>query len=56
MKIILTSNLRLSNIPAEIRARLMDTLTFPNPKWLENERMGRWNRGTAKPKAKGVTH
>ena len=48
MKIIITNNLRLSNIPPEIRAKLMDTLTFPNPKWLENERMGRWNRSTPK--------
>ncbi|MGD2029105.1 MAG: DEAD/DEAH box helicase [Desulfobacterales bacterium] len=48
LKIILTNNLRLSNIPPEIRAKLMDTLTFLNPKWLENERMGRWNRGTPK--------
>jgi superfamily II DNA or RNA helicase len=48
LKIIITNNLRLSNIPPEIRAKLMDTLTFPNPKWLENERMGRWNRGTPK--------
>lgn len=24
----------------------METLTFVNPKWLENERLGRWNRGT----------
>jgi len=46
LKIILTNNLRLSNIPPEILAMLMDTLTFPNPKWMENERMGRWNRGT----------
>jgi superfamily II DNA or RNA helicase len=48
LKIILTNNLRLSNIPSEIRAKLMDILTFPNPKWLENHRMGRWNRGTPK--------
>jgi len=48
LKIIITNNLRLSNIPPEIRAKLMDTLTFPNPKWLENERMGRWNRSTPK--------
>lgn len=48
MKIILTHNLRLSNIPPEIRQKLTDTLTFPNPKWLENARMGRWNRGTPK--------
>ena len=24
----------------------MEKLSFPNPKWMENERMGRWNRGT----------
>jgi superfamily II DNA or RNA helicase len=48
LRIILTNNLRLYNIPAEIRANLMDTLTFPNPKWIENQRMGRWNRGTPK--------
>ncbi len=48
LKIILTNNLRLSSIPPEIRATLMDTLTFPNPKWMENQRMGRWNRGTPK--------
>ena len=48
MKIILTNNLRLSGIPSDIRAKLMETLSFPNPKWLENERMGRWYRGTPK--------
>jgi superfamily II DNA or RNA helicase len=48
LKIILANNLRLYNIPAEIRTQLIKTLTFPNPKWMENERMGRWNRGTPK--------
>jgi superfamily II DNA or RNA helicase len=48
LKIILSNNLRLFNIPPEIRTQLMETLTFPNPKWMENERMGRWNRGTPK--------
>ena len=48
LKIILTNNVRLFNIPPGIRAKLMETLSFPNPKWLENERMGRWNRGTPK--------
>ena len=32
-------------MPAELKQTLMGTLEFPNPKWLENERMGRWNRG-----------
>jgi superfamily II DNA or RNA helicase len=48
LNIILANNLRISNIPSEIRQKLIKTLTFPNPKWLENERMGRWNRGTPK--------
>jgi len=48
MNIILTNNIRLSNIPREIHRKLIKTLTFPNPKWMENERMGRWNRGTPK--------
>lgn len=48
MKIILANNLRLYDIPSEIRTRLMKTFTFPNPKWMENQRMGRWNRGTPK--------
>ena len=26
----------------------MERLSLPNPKWLENVRMGRWNRGTPK--------
>ena len=48
LKIILTNTIRLSDIPPEIWAKLTDTLTFPNPKWQENARMGRWNRGTPK--------
>jgi superfamily II DNA or RNA helicase len=46
MKIVITNNLRLSGIPSKIRTTLMENLCFPNPKWLENKRMGRWNRGT----------
>ena len=48
MKIILANNLRLYDISSEIRTRLMKTFTFSNPKWMENQRMGRWNRGTPK--------
>ena len=48
MKIILANNLRLYDIPSETRTRLMKTFTFSNPKWVENQRMGRWNRGTPK--------
>ncbi|MBW2193871.1 MAG: hypothetical protein JRF27_08810, partial [Deltaproteobacteria bacterium] len=43
MKIILTNNLRLHDIPPPFREMLMEKLRLPNPKWIENERMGRWN-------------
>jgi superfamily II DNA or RNA helicase len=45
LSIVLTSNLRLKGGPPELRLTLMQALEFPNPKWVENERMGRWNRG-----------
>lgn len=48
MKITISNNLRLTDIPSKLGATLMETLRFPNPKWLENERLGRWNRGTPK--------
>ncbi len=35
-------------IPPELKNVLMEKLKFPNPKWIENVRMGRWNRGTPK--------
>ncbi len=46
MKIILSNKLILRGVPAEIRQLLMKRLNMPNPKWIENERMGRWNGNT----------
>ena len=46
LTITLTNNLRLKNVPPDILAILTEKLEILNPKWLENERMGRWNRGT----------
>jgi len=46
--ITISHNLQLANVPAEIMEILTEKLEFLNPKWLENERMGRWNRGTSK--------
>ena len=48
MKITIQNNLRLSDVPQDLRHTLMEKLSFPNPKWMENQRMGRWNRGTPK--------
>ena len=46
--ITIINNLRLENVPPELSAVLTEKLEILNPKWVENERMGRWNRGTPK--------
>jgi len=48
VKVIIANKLRLSTIPEEIRTYLMEQMQFLNPKWIENNRMGRWNKGTPK--------
>lgn len=48
LKIKITHNLQLTGVPPQLMEILIEKLEFPNPKWLENERMGRWNRGTPK--------
>ena len=48
MKITITNNLRITEIPPELYRILVEDLEITNPKWLENNRMGRWNRGTPK--------
>ncbi len=46
--ITLTNCLQLKNVPPDILTALTEKLEFVNPKWLENDRLGRWNRGTPK--------
>jgi superfamily II DNA or RNA helicase len=46
MKIVIANYLRVYSIPEPLFALLQERLQFTNPKWLENHRMGRWNRGT----------
>ncbi|MCP4625746.1 MAG: DEAD/DEAH box helicase [bacterium] len=46
LTITITNNLRLKNVPPDLRKILIEKLEIVNPKWLENERMGRWNRRT----------
>ncbi len=48
MKAILSNDLRLTQIPAAMREELIRQLQFANPKYLENQRMGRWNHGIPK--------
>jgi superfamily II DNA or RNA helicase len=44
--ITLSNYLKAKNLPELFQSELTEKLTLVNPKWLENERMGRWNRGT----------
>ncbi|RJQ63082.1 MAG: DEAD/DEAH box helicase [Desulfobacteraceae bacterium] len=48
MRIAIENNLRLSGIPPEFRDTLTEKLTFTNPKYIENARMGRYNWKTPK--------
>ena len=48
MKIRISHHLRLSQVPEAILLELIGRLQFANPKWIENERMGRWNQGVPK--------
>ncbi len=47
-ELILKNRLRLRNPPPELSAFLKETLRFQNPKWTENERLGRFNQKTPK--------
>ena len=42
------NNLRITGLASEFRETLMERLTFPNPKYLENARLGRYNWKTPK--------
>ena len=48
LTITITNNLRLKNVPPDIFKILTERLQFLKPIWLDNEIMGRWNRGTPK--------
>ncbi|MBI9082665.1 MAG: DEAD/DEAH box helicase [Desulfobacterales bacterium] len=48
MHIRLSHHLRLRDVPKALYDTLVEKLTLANPKYLENARMGRWNRGVPK--------
>ncbi|MGB5984276.1 MAG: DEAD/DEAH box helicase [Desulfobacterales bacterium] len=45
LEITVDNFLRLRNLSGSLKDYLRDQLKFLNPKWVENNRMGRWNRG-----------
>jgi superfamily II DNA or RNA helicase len=48
LQITISNDLKMSYVPEAFKRELMEIFTVVNPKWVENERMGRWNRGTPK--------
>jgi superfamily II DNA or RNA helicase len=48
LKITIDSSLKLKVVPDDLMQLLTERFQMLNPKWEENERMGRWNRGTKK--------
>lgn len=48
LQITIDRSLKLNHVPADLLETLVERFQMLNPKWLENERMGRWNRGTKK--------
>jgi len=48
VKAVLSHELKLTQIPEVMRQELIHRLQFANPKYLENQHMGRWNKNTPK--------
>jgi superfamily II DNA or RNA helicase len=48
VKIVIAKNLKVSGLSEHLTNRLIQKLKITNPKWLENERMGRWNGNVPK--------
>jgi superfamily II DNA or RNA helicase len=48
VKVTISNQLRLHHLPEKIRSHLTQQMQMVNPKWEENNRMGRWNKGTPK--------
>lgn len=46
MKITVNRRLLVESIPPPLHRQLVETLTLPNPQWVEKQRMGRWLGGT----------
>ncbi len=46
MKLVLSNQLHIQNPDPELSRMVCSRLRFQNPKWEENERMGRWNQNT----------
>lgn len=48
LQVVIDRSLTLNRVPDPLLEMLVERFQMPNPTWLENERMGRWNRGVKK--------
>lgn len=46
MNITVSNQIQLNDVPSHLLKEVTSRLTFQNPKWIENDRMGRWNGDT----------
>lgn len=46
MKITISKSLTIENAPAPLFGEIRNHLILQNPRWIENEKMGRWNGNT----------
>lgn len=44
MRITVDTHGRLSEIPVNLERIITDKLTFQNPEWFDNQKMGRWQQ------------
>jgi hypothetical protein len=48
MQIVIDNKIQILDAPGEFIATVKERLTFPNPKWIENNKRGYWNGKTPK--------
>ena len=46
MKIILSNEIQIIEAPEPLVRKIRDTFTIENPRWIDNDRMSRWNGET----------
>lgn len=48
MKFTIDNKIQVRGAPGKFKAAVKERLTFPNPKWIENNKRGYWNGKTPK--------
>jgi hypothetical protein len=48
MEFTIDNKIQIQGAPAEFTRTVKEALSFPNPKWVENDKRGYWNGDTPK--------